>query len=291
MKDDVMAFKEEKTFRESDYCGKDEELFNAIDEWISGHDDRKAIIEGTDGKNSIVTTHKRFMAMRDSLCAYAKLPFWDADKSTWENIPTVREAINAASPVCLGYAAGQCCPSLKDFKGVEIFHKAQKRIQDGSYAQSSNALDQDAYHIDANSEILVSRYNYRPNKDGVLLAGAWRLAAVPVEVIRKGELPDKFVESDFQAESVLDAKIWLGSLGAYTEYVILAGVIGLIDPESFADAGITPIGESTALEPLNDEQQAFMDECTQVQREEFHERLKQLACILNTSEASGESKV
>lgn len=74
MEDDILVFKEEKTFRESDYEDKDEDLFSAIDDWISGHDDRKAIIEGADGKNYVVTTHKRFMAALDSLCAYAKCP-------------------------------------------------------------------------------------------------------------------------------------------------------------------------------------------------------------------------
>lgn len=290
MENDILAFKEEKTFRESDYGGKDEELFDAIDNWISGHDDRKAIIEDADGKNCVVTTHKRFMATLDSLCAYAKLPFWDADKSTWENIPTVSEAIGVASPVCLGYAAGRCCPSLKDFKGVEIFYKAQRRIQDGSYAQNINSPNQSTYCIDASSEILVPRYDYRPNKDGVSLAGTWRLVAVPVDVIRGGELPNKFVEVDFQAESVLNAKIWLGSLGAYTEYATLAGVVSLIDPESFAEAGVAPIEDSVAAEPLNEEQKGFMDECIQVQLEKFHERLKELACVLNASEASGKTE-
>lgn len=290
MEDDMLTFKEEKTFHESDFGGKDEEMLSAIVDWINGHDDRKAIIEDNSGKTYVAITHNRLMSIHNNLCASTKLPFWDTNKSTWESIPTVREAIDAASPACLGYAAGQCRPSLKDFKGVEIFYKAQRRIQDGSYAQNINSPNQSTYCIDASSEILVPRYDYRPNKDGVSLAGAWRLAAVPVDVIRGGELPNKFVEVDFQAESVLNAKIWLGSLGAYTEYATLAGVVSLIDPESFAEAGVAPIEGSVAAEPLNEEQKAFMDECIQVQLEKFHERLKELACVLNASEASGKTE-
>lgn len=286
MEDDYLSFKEEKTFRESDYHGKDEEMFSAIDDWMSGHDDRKAIIEGVNGESCVVIPHNRFMAARDDLCAHAKLPFWDANASTWESIPTVMEAINAASPVCLGYAAQECCPSFKDVESFEIFHKAQKRIQDGSYAQGSNSSDQGAYRISANTEILVPRYSYSPNEDGVSLAGTWRLVAVPIDVIRRGGLPNKFVEADFQAESVLNAKIWLGSLGAFTEYDILAGVISLLDPESFVDTGITPIKDAAVSKPLNEEQKAFMEECAQVQLEKFHERLKELARVLNTDKIS-----